>query len=65
MHADFAHCETYDVTIPILKAMLKKPIANVVMKINMFRMHCKIVFNFALRHDLAFLQNNCLLANAS
>ena len=28
-------------------------------------MHCKIVFNFALRHDLAFLQDNRLLAKAS
>ena len=27
MHADFAHCETYDVTIPILKAMVENPIA--------------------------------------
>ena len=27
-----------------------------------FRMHCKIVFNFALRHDLALLQDNRLLA---
>ena len=26
------------------------------------RMHCKIVFNFALRHDLALLQNNRWLA---
>ena len=26
------------------------------------RMHCKIVFNFALRHDLALLQDNRLLA---
>ena len=25
-----------------------------------FRMHCKIVFNFALRHDLALLQDNRL-----
>ena len=27
-----------------------------------FRMHCKIVFDFALRHDLALLQVNRLLA---
>ena len=26
------------------------------------RMHCKIVFNFALHHDLALLQDNRLLA---
>ena len=27
-----------------------------------YRMHCKIVFNFALRHDLSLLQDNSLLA---
>lgn len=27
MHADFAHCETYDVTISILKAMVENTIA--------------------------------------
>ena len=26
------------------------------------RMHCKMVFNFALRHDIALLQDNRLLA---
>ena len=28
---------------------------------NQYRMHCKIVFNFALRHDLALEQGNRLL----
>ena len=28
------------------------------------RMHCKIVFNFAVRHDFSFLQDNRLLAYA-
>ena len=46
-------------------AIYHTSIALYITMLHEHRMHCKIVFNFALRHDLALLQDNPLLAKAS
>ena len=56
-------CQQVHFSVRFIVRGLSVKLVALILKIEtLFRMHCKMVFNVALHHDLALLQDNRLLA---